>query len=462
MGMNDLAASYLQQGDLEHSARLLKQCMTRSDKTDFPLTYPLFNFALVCVEREDYAQAAEYIGKAVNDAQLHTEVNMQVSTLELMAEICIKCDQLDDATSTIQAALNLIEEHALSPVYSLYIQATIHQLQDDYVTAEATLQQAAQVAQKNNDYQGAMLIYGALAENYERRGDFKQAYQYLRQQVEAQSQRVEENATTRTQILKTIFEVEALERQLEEQKRSEADRIERERAQFELAKQEEFNAIKQRILSRLSHEFRTPLAVLRTSVDLIMRYGHRMDDEKRQFHRDKVSDQFQAIEYLLDDTLAVLRSLGHERRLEAQTVLLDEVCQHIINELDRDARVNFKLQSPGITLPSHEPTLGQIIRHMLANALKFSEGEVQFDVSTDAQSVRFTVSDQGIGIPDDEQKQVFEPLVRGSNAEHIPGNGLGLTIIKNYAELLGGIVHLNSSSGSGTTLTVTLPRQRDD
>jgi signal transduction histidine kinase len=459
MGLNDLGALYLRQGDDKYAERLFNQCIERIHGTDFPLTYPLYNLATVSMIREDYMRAADCIGKAVSDAQQHTDVNMQVSTLELMAEICIQRDQLEDANSTILAALNLIEEHDLSPIYSLHIQAQIHQLQGDYAIAETILQRAAQVAQENDDYQGAMLIYGALAENYEIREDFEQAYRYLRRQVEAQAHRAEENATNRTQILKTIFEVEALEYQLEEQKRSVADRVARERIQFELVKQEEFNAIKQRVLSRLSHEFRTPLAVLRTSIDLIMRYGHRMDDEKRQYHRAKVGEHFQAIEYLLDDTLAVLRSIGHERQLEAQTVLLGEVFQHIINELDRDERVNFKLDSPGIVVSSHEPTLGQIVRHMLANALKFSEGAVQFDVSIDAEAVRLTVTDHGIGIPDDEQKRVFEPLVRGSNAEHVPGNGLGLTIIKNYAELLGGIVHLNSTLGSGTTLTVTLPRE---
>jgi signal transduction histidine kinase len=95
----------------------------------------------------------------------------------------------------------------------------------------------------------------------------------------------------------------------------------------------------------------------------------------------------------------------------------------------------------------------------LSNAFKYSikGGNVEFTVSSDKEKLLFTVSDQGIGIPEDELPRIYETFQRAKNVADIQGSGLGLTIVKNAVELHGGSIEVKSKLGEGTTFVVTIP-----
>ena len=97
--------------------------------------------------------------------------------------------------------------------------------------------------------------------------------------------------------------------------------------------------------------------------------------------------------------------------------------------------------------------------NILSNAVKYSPPgtPVTLEVNRKGDFARFTVRDRGIGIPDEDQKNLFKSFSRGGNVDQRPGTGLGLVIVKRCVELHGGRVELQSRLGAGTTVTVTLP-----
>ena len=106
-----------------------------------------------------------------------------------------------------------------------------------------------------------------------------------------------------------------------------------------------------------------------------------------------------------------------------------------------------------------ETLLRQIVSNLLNNAIKYSipNGTVLFELIKQEKNVILKFQDQGIGIIEADQKQLFQPFHRGENVGAIPGTGLGLAIVKQCVEVHGGDITVNSQLGVGSTFTVTLP-----
>jgi signal transduction histidine kinase len=120
----------------------------------------------------------------------------------------------------------------------------------------------------------------------------------------------------------------------------------------------------------------------------------------------------------------------------------------------------IKYEHAGETdIHSDKHLVKNILINLISNATKFSEKGTDVLVRTDVQddNVSITVQDKGIGISEEDQKHLFSSFFRGKNAANIPGTGLGLHIVKRYADLLGGTLQLQSRLGEGTTITVDFP-----
>ena len=108
--------------------------------------------------------------------------------------------------------------------------------------------------------------------------------------------------------------------------------------------------------------------------------------------------------------------------------------------------------------------LRQIFTNLVTNAIKYSPegGNIEFHLIGKDDRVTFSVQDEGIGIPQAEQKNLFKSFSRASNVDTIPGSGLGLVIVKSCVELHGGNISLDSQVGRGTKFTVSLPKRPID
>jgi len=109
-----------------------------------------------------------------------------------------------------------------------------------------------------------------------------------------------------------------------------------------------------------------------------------------------------------------------------------------------------------------EKLLRHILSNLISNAIKYSPqgGTVSFDVTCNADAVLFRISDQGIGIPEEDLPHLFESFYRAGNVGNVSGTGLGLSIVKRSVDRHGGIIEVESLPGKSTTFRVTIPLQQ--
>ncbi len=237
-----------------------------------------------------------------------------------------------------------------------------------------------------------------------------------------------------------------------------------------LEKERELSELKSRFVSTVSHEFRTPLSTILSSADLLEYYAGGWSIEKQLEHVQRIQSAAVYMNDLLSDVLTLE---SHEINQAFDPVALDLrlFCDNLIDELclndQGQHQVVFQLhpnQDVGnlptpIAATMDEKLLRQMLSNILSNALKYSPlgAVIYFRLTVEADRALFEVQDQGIGIPLEDQKRLFEPFHRGTNVGSTAGNGLGLSIVKKSVEIHGGTISLSSQLQAGTTVQVSLP-----
>ncbi len=229
-----------------------------------------------------------------------------------------------------------------------------------------------------------------------------------------------------------------------------------------LDKEKQLNELKSRFVSMASHEFRTPLSTILTSVSLLKRYNDGHEVDKRMKHLNRVHTSVQNLTSILNDFLS-LDKLEEGRiqpkvaPFEANRVLLDLV-EEMETLTKHGQRIEVK-QKNDCLLHGDEHMLRNVLINLLSNAIKYSPENSVITVACESNGnqLLLSVSDQGIGIPEEEQAHLFTRFFRASNAINIQGTGLGLHIVKRYVDLLNGQLEFTSISGQGTTFTIHLP-----
>jgi len=229
-----------------------------------------------------------------------------------------------------------------------------------------------------------------------------------------------------------------------------------------LNRQIELNALKARFVSMVSHEFRTPLAVIQTSMDILQRYSDRLSDERRSEYLQETERQVQHMKALMEDYLTLDRVEVRQTHVELTSRDIVAFCRGLIDEL--------RLVSPARVIQFNTPfeachaeidtgLMQQAITNLLSNAIKYSNDStvIYVDLSCGDDALTLTVRDEGIGIPESEQGHLFEMFFRASNAEQRPGTGLGLAIVKRAVEAHHGAISVTSQEGVGTSITLSLP-----
>jgi len=241
------------------------------------------------------------------------------------------------------------------------------------------------------------------------------------------------------------------ERKLAEQKLHEA-----------LQKERELNELRARFVSMVSHEFRTPLATIQSSSDLVRHYGHKMEEERKQEHLENIAAQVARLTELLDYVLFIGKAQTVGLEFKPTSLDLAAFCQTIVQEIQQITskhQLTFTVRGESTNVVADEKLLRRAFTNLLSNAVKYSPkgGEVYFDLLWENTEAVIRVRDQGIGIPKEDQKRLFELFHRAGNVGNIAGTGLGLAIIKQAVEAHGGTIEVESEMGQGTTFTVRLP-----
>ncbi|MFN9535456.1 MAG: GAF domain-containing protein [Pseudanabaena sp.] len=266
-----------------------------------------------------------------------------------------------------------------------------------------------------------------------------------------------------------LFErVQELNKSLEIQVADRTQQLKQSLSQLEraLLKEKELNELKSQFISRASHEFRTPLATIQTASELLRNYGHKMSDDKKIERFDKIQREVKNMTNLLEEVLIVGKSESGKFDLQPEEINLEDFCLEIIEQTkvigDGKHQVVFKNINVPIKISIDPKLFKQIISNLLSNAIKYSPDsrEVNFTISLTNDRISqllLEFKDRGIGIPLIDQEKIFDHFYRAQNVGMIVGTGLGMAIIKNSVDILGGTIQLTSVENKGTTVKVKLP-----
>lgn len=229
-----------------------------------------------------------------------------------------------------------------------------------------------------------------------------------------------------------------------------------------LAREREVGEMKSRFTSLVSHEFRTPLGVISSSAQILDRYLERLEDEDRREHLANINVSVKRMAAMMEEMLVLSRMDSGRMDFKPAPLALGDFCRRLLDELcsahggETDLQIDPAAESPA---QADENLLRHILTNLLTNAHKYSAAgaPVRLGLARENGQAIFTVSDEGIGIPEADQSRLFEAFQRGSNVGSVNGTGLGLVIVRRSCELHGGTVAVASQVGAGTTFTVRLP-----
>jgi PAS domain S-box-containing protein len=246
-----------------------------------------------------------------------------------------------------------------------------------------------------------------------------------------------------------------------------SDITERKRIEQELQRSRETaiaaDAAKSRLLSTVAHEFRTPLSLLQSSLDILDRYGQRLSEEQRHEQNRYIRNATQQLTTLAE-TVLTYRTMENKA---AASVLTP--CD--IGELSRTIADETRgAWAKGQTFTIHVgPECGmllidpiqfrRVLENLLSNAFQYTppDRSVTLQVMRDGERLRLTVADQGIGIDEEDADHIFDAFYRGRNVGQRRGMGLGLNIVRETLNHMQGSIALTSTPNQGTTFAVTLP-----
>ena len=229
--------------------------------------------------------------------------------------------------------------------------------------------------------------------------------------------------------------------------------------------EQELNDLKSRFISMASHEFRTPLSAILTSAILIGKQNGQGNEEKRQKYLTQIERNVNNLTVILNDFLSL--SKLEEGKVVANSERFDLVSysQKLVREnnlnLKKAQTIQITSSTPELFVQLDTKLLRHVLNNLLSNASKYS-GEtstINLKISQNGENAVIEITDTGIGIPTEEHKHLFLRFFRAKNAANIEGTGLGLNIVKQYTELMGGTIEFNSELNSGTTVWVSLPIQ---
>ncbi|MCD9015128.1 PAS domain-containing sensor histidine kinase [Parachryseolinea silvisoli] len=249
-----------------------------------------------------------------------------------------------------------------------------------------------------------------------------------------------------------------LEQEVSERKKAE----EEVRRSFE--RERELNELKSKFVSIASHEFRTPLSTVMSSVSLIKQYKDRQEYDKQDKHINRVKSSVNQLTQILNDFLSLGKLEEGKVEIQSDPIILQSFLDEIKEEVQsflKDGQTVTTACPPDLDeIWTDTRTLRNILYNLISNASKYSDAGKQVHVSAESKNSRvfFYVTDEGIGIPADDQKHLFDRFFRASNAGNIQGTGLGLHIVKRYVDLISGEVSFTSTYGKGSTFYFSIPQ----
>lgn len=255
-----------------------------------------------------------------------------------------------------------------------------------------------------------------------------------------------------------------VEKNISEQKQAEQDMV------VALKKERELNEMKSRFVSMASHEFRTPLATILSSVNLVNRYAETSNADGIAKHVGRIRSSVRNLTSILNDFLSLEKLEQGKVEFTPEDFSICELAGSVTEEMGDMTKQGQKIRlnccpkqsncSTGLVGGLDPQLIRNVLFNLLSNAIKYSAEYKEIIITIELSDVlKLSVKDSGMGIPPDEQEHLFDRFFRAKNATNVQGTGLGLNIVQKHVDLMGGTIKFMSKLEEGTTFTIILPIQ---
>ncbi|WP_100614871.1 PAS domain-containing sensor histidine kinase [Confluentibacter citreus] len=288
----------------------------------------------------------------------------------------------------------------------------------------------------------------------------------IRKQQELELQELnnelERKVNERTKALSdTVEELKTVnsERDAEIKKRIEAQN----KTKSALKKEKELNELKTKFLSLVSHEFKTPLSGILTSAMLLGKYKLTEQQEKRDKHVKTISDKVHYLNNILNDFLSIEKLDTGKINYKFCTFKVSKVVNEVVYNANMLLKEGQEIKYPenidDYSMFQDEKIVELALSNLVHNAIKYSSENtlVDIQIKQNDKTTTFKIKDNGIGIPLNDQKNIFNRYFRAENALLTQGTGIGLNIVKSHLENLGGTISFWSEENKGSEFVITLP-----
>ena len=217
----------------------------------------------------------------------------------------------------------------------------------------------------------------------------------------------------------------------------------------------QLNEVRSRFVAMVCHEFRNPLNNIAFLVSSLMRYYRKLSANKKNEYLLDIETNIDRMTQMADELLVISKIDNESINLKSKILDIVEFCQRLIiefNKTNEKTKIKFNCALSELKVKTDERLLWSVIINLLSNAVKYSPQRSEINLYLKTKGDRFTVAieDNGIGIPRQDKKRIFEPFHRGKNVSNIPGTGLGLHIVKKFVNILGGEIKIYSQENKGT------------
>jgi PAS domain S-box-containing protein len=231
--------------------------------------------------------------------------------------------------------------------------------------------------------------------------------------------------------------------------------------QAALVNQRVLTELKTQFISTVSHEYRTPLTVIKMYADLLLQY-QQISDKQRQRYLETIQVQIARMTCLMNNVLELNRQEALGMQFSPRLITIHDLFEEIIHDyrqINPQYNIVFRVTGHPQPIWGDAQLLRQIMSNLLSNAIKYSASSKDIDVFLGFENLQATMSikDRGIGIPEKDLGHLFDIYYRSSNANAFQGTGLGLAIVKQAVEAHGGTISVDSRVGYGSEFLVALP-----
>ena len=367
----------------------------------------------------------------------------ELGMLEQINENCDKAYSLFSKSYEIRVANNA----GPAIVSSLISMAQIDIVNKNFTNAEIKLLQALEISQEKNLKPKISVLMQQLSIIKEEQSNHKESLYYLKKHYELEEQLKNIVKNNKNAYLQLNYKVQKAARELEREK--------------------ELGLLQASFVSTASHQFRTPLAVIQSNTELLLMLIGSIDNQEVEKYAkvtNRISSAISKMTDLMDEVLVLGKLTSGNVNSAPEELYLVEFCNVLVqqfNSIQEDGRIlELEIVGEPYIVNLDSKLLEHTLSNLISNAFKYSLGKdnPELRIHFNSKELILSVRDYGIGIPEEEQLNLFEPFFRADNAAEIKGTGLGLSIAKEYVEINKGTISVKSIEGKGSCFEITFKR----